>query len=160
MKKLLLLVLISSASYTIRAERGIDLLRINRSLLAGINFTLGKTANLGATFVALCAHNYMKRSPNLFEVRDKQMMACLAGGWLGDALNNALEKHNLPSWLRVPFQHSFAFSWLLCNAITKKGAVLQDPASWAVGGYLVLNWVDRYWNDEPWTFDINIKTKK
>ena len=150
MKKIGLL-LVLSGGIMCSSLQAMDLAKINRDILAGIGFSLDKTANLGATFVALCGHAYMKGSSNPFE-RDKQLMYCLAGGWLGDAFHNAIETYDLPECVKVPLQHPFAFSYLMFNVINKKSDVLQDKASWAVGFYLLANLADRYWYKTKWPF--------
>lgn len=159
MKKLwILLVLSSSISCSLQA---MDLRQMTRDGLAGIGFALDKTSNLGATLVALCGHAYMKGSLNLSD-RNNQLTYCLAGGWLGDAIYNAIQTYDLPKCVQVPLQHPFAFSYLLHNVITKKGNVLQDKASWVVGAYLLFNLADRYWNCEAWPFsrgDVRVKRK-
>lgn len=155
MKKFCLLVMGVYCVFAIeQLSAKIDLIEINRDLLGAVAETLHKVSNLSSTFVAMCAHNYLsKKSAGLFDARDTHLLACVAGGWAGDVINNALDKHDLPSFIKTPLNHPFATSWLLYNVIVNRSSVLQEPANWVVGGYLVLNWIDRYWNSKPWPYD-------
>lgn len=157
MKKLFLMAVsvycISHAS-RLQADE-IYLSAINRALLGGVAQSLRKISNIGSSFVAMCAHNYLvnKKSSNFFDVKNPHLLACLAGGWSGDALNNAISKRDLPLWIRVPLQHSFATSWLVYNVIVNRTSALYDPSNLAVGGYLLFNWVDRYRHSGEWPYD-------
>lgn len=154
MKKIFIVLSLYCLSSISTSECKIEPVEINRSLLMGIGASLQKGSNIASSLLALGAHNHFsKRSSNLLDLRDSHILACLVGGWVGDALNNALDKTRVPSVVKTALNHPFATSWLLYNVIAKKSAVVQDPASWAVGGYLFLNWVDRYWNKVPWPFD-------
>lgn len=157
MKKIFLTVacLYSLATMSVITAK-INLFELNRELLSAISETLHKISNLNSSVVAICAHNYFvnKKTTGIFDVRDSHLFACLAGGWIGDALNNALDKQGLPDYVKAPLNHTFALGWLTYNIFVNKNA--WDLKNLAVGGYIALNWIDRYRYGRL-TVDVDIK---
>ncbi len=119
-----------------------DLINMNRSVCEAVRNGLNPN-NLSTSFVALFSHNIVsKRSSNLFDLKDNHMIACLAGGWIGDALSRVSFIKDLPTLVKVPFKYPFASCWLLYNFIVNRDKIMQDPANLVVGSYIVLNTIN------------------